>query len=163
MRFTPKTEEEAAAANLLPKGDYDAVVRTAVDKVSKTSGNDMIELELVVYGPSGEQKLIRDYLVATDGGQAKIQRFCRSAGMWDAYQAGELYADGMKDASVRVKVKVEAAKGDFGPKNGIADYLPRKLPVNPQADRELRGVDPAKRTAALASQGPPTPDAECPF
>lgn len=157
------SEEDAAAINLMPKGEYDAVVKVAVEKTSKASGNEMIELDLTVYGPGGEQKTVRDWLVFTDTGHAKIQRFCKSADLWDIYQAGEICADSLRDASVRVKIVVKEGQDGFQASNKVADYLPRKLPVNPQADRELRGVDPSKRTAALAAQGPPTPDAECPF
>lgn len=156
------SEEDAAAINLLPKGEYDAVVKTAVEKVSKASGNDMIELDLTVYGSQGEQKLVRDWLVSTDGGQAKLQRFCKSADLWETYQAGEICADSLRDASVRVKVVIEEGKDGFQAKNKIADYLPRKLPVNPQT--ELRGVSPSQRNAGLAATppGPPNPD-DIPF
>jgi hypothetical protein len=85
MRFTPVSEEQAAG--VWPKGEYDALVTEAVEKTSKSSNNPMIELTVLVYGPEGKEKSIRDWLVSTDGGQAKIQRFCKSAGLWDMYQA----------------------------------------------------------------------------
>lgn len=147
MRFTPVSEEEAATVNVFPKGEYEAVVKNAVEKTSKSSGNPMFEVDLTVYGPDGKERNVRDYLVCTDTGQAKIQRFCKAAGQWDAYQAGELCADTFKDASVRVKLKIDMGDGEFPPKNAVVDYLPKKLPLNPQ----LQGADPAKRDAANAA------------
>lgn len=155
MRFTPVSEEEAATVNVFPKGEYEAVVKSATEKTSKASGNPMFEVDLVVYGPDGKERNVRDWLVCTDTGQAKIQRFCKAAGQWDAYMAGELCADTFKDASVRVKLKIDMGDGEFPPKNAVVDYLPKKLPLNPQ----LPGVDPSKRTAAIAG----TPSEDIPF
>src|SRR5262245_2615995 len=149
MRFTPMSEEEARC---LPKGEYEAVVSKALDKVSKSSGNEMIELDLTVYGPGGKEKLVRDWLVATDGGQAKIQRFCKAAGQWDAYQAGEVSSHTCLDAHVRVKLGIDEGDGEYPPKNVVKDYLPAKLepPKPPPATGNGRkeGVSPQQRAAA---------------
>lgn len=155
MRFTPVSEEEAASANLLPKGDYDAVVKSCAEKTSK-SQNPMFEVDLTVYGPDGKEKNVRDWIVCIDSQQAKLQAFCKSAGQWDAYQNGELCGDTFIDASVRVKLGVEPG-GDFPPKNTVKAYLPKKLPVNPQ--KPLQGVSPSQRAAAIAG----TPADDIPF
>ena len=57
MRFAPVSEE--IAAGCLPKGEYDAVVNSAVEKTSK-AGNPMIELELTVYGQAGAEVKVKD-------------------------------------------------------------------------------------------------------
>jgi hypothetical protein len=164
MRFTPVSEEEAAAVNLLPKGDYDAVVQSAVDKTSKTSGNEMIELTLTVYGDDSKERKVRDWLVSTDGGQAKIQRFCKSAGLWDMYQSGELSADCCGNVNVRVKIGQQPGEGDYPPKNKVVDYLPPKASVRPASS--LQGVPPTQTRAAGTGRSdptaPPTQD-EIPF
>lgn len=150
MRFTPVSEEEAATVNLLPKGDYDAVVKSCIEKTSKKQ-NPMFEVDLIVYGPEGKERTVRDWLVCTDTGQAKLQAFCKSAGQWDAYTNGELCAETFADASVRVKIGVEEGDGEYPPKNSVKSYLPKKLPVNPaKTSGTIPGVDPAKRTAANA-------------
>jgi hypothetical protein len=151
MRFSPVSEEEAATVNLLPRGDYDAVVKACTEKTSKKNGNPMFEVDLVVYGPDGKERKVRDWLVCIDTGQAKLQAFCKSAGQWDAYVAGELCAESFIDTSVRVKLGVEEGEGDFPPKNSVKNYLSRKLPVIPaKSSGTLPGVDPAKRAAANA-------------
>ena len=39
----------------LPEGEYDFVVADANEKISQSSGNDMIELQLLIKGPDGEE------------------------------------------------------------------------------------------------------------
>ena len=48
----------------LPEGIYDFVVADANDKQSQ-NGNDMIELQLVIKGPEGQEHRIYDNLVFT--------------------------------------------------------------------------------------------------
>lgn len=157
MKFQPMTEEDAAAVNLMAKGEYDAVVRAAEEKTSQ-SGNQMFALQLTVYDGDA-QKHVFDYLVFTDGGHAKIQRFCKSADIWETYQSGELTPDGLLQLNVRVKIGIEDGKDGYPPKNKVVDYLPRNLPPKRSAaNDELRGpsvlpgVDPAQRREALAAR-----------
>ena len=160
MRFQPKSEEEAAGC--LPKGEYDAVVASAVEAVSKSSGNDMIALELTVYGQGGRTVTVKDWLLSTDTGQRKLQGFCKSAGLWDIYQAGELTAAGCLNRNVTVSLKIE--DGDYGPQNKVAYYKNSK-PEEPAAPA-MHGVSPQQQRAAGTGRAdptkPPTPD-EIPF
>jgi len=168
MRFTPMSEEDAQGC--FPKGEYDALVTKALDKVSKSSGNEMIELELTVYGPGGKERLVRDWLVNTDGGQAKIQRFCRAVDKWETYLAGELTSATCLDANVCVKLAVEEGDGQYPPKNTVRDYLPSKTVAIPEppgkSNGGMHGVSPQQRTAAGVGRAdpakPPTED-EIPF
>lgn len=163
MRFSPVSEETAAGC--LPKGEYDAVVKNAVEKTSKTN-NPMIEVVLTVYGQGGTEIEVKDWLVGTDGGQRKIQRFCRSADLWQTYEAGELCADSCIGLNVCVKLKVEESD-EYGPRNKVADYMPRKLASSPPMPAsELQGVSPSQRS--LAGTGRPDPtqppkDEDIPF
>jgi hypothetical protein len=166
MRFAPVSEEQAAG--VWPKGEYDALVTEAVEKTSKKD-NPMIELTLTVYGPEGKEKSIRDWLVATDGGQAKIQRFCKSAGIWDLYQAGEISAESCKDANVVVKLGADDGDDEYPPRNNIRDYMPKSLApkgVTQKATGELAGVSPSQRSNAGTGRAdpakPPTTD-DIPF
>lgn len=154
MRFTPVSEEQAQTVNLFPKGIYDAVVKIVLEKTSKTSGNPMFEVELTVYGPEGKERNVRDYIVCTDAGQAKLQRFCKACGQWDAYQSGELCGDTFSDASLRVKLGIDEGTGEYPPKNKVVDYLP----TPPKAAAELEGVSAAQRKA-----GGNLPDGDIPF
>ena len=156
MRFTPTSEEDAAGC--LPKGEYDAVVSTAVETTSK-AGNDMIAIELTVYGQGGRTVNVKDWLLSN--GQRKLQGFCKSAGLWDIYQAGELTAAGCLNRNVTVSLKIE--DGDYGPQNKVAYYKSSK-PEEPAA--AMHGVSPQQQRAAGTGRADPTKpptDAEIPF
>jgi hypothetical protein len=58
----------------LPQGIYDFVVADANDKQSQ-SGNDMIELQLIIKGPDGQESKIYDNLVFTPKAFWKIDAF----------------------------------------------------------------------------------------
>lgn len=156
MKFTPVSEEDAAGC--FPKGEYDALVANATEKTSKSSGNPMIEVDLTVYGPDGHESNVRDWLVGTDRGQYKIQRFCKSADLWETYQAGELCAESCKELHVTVKLGIKEGDGSYPPCNKVLDYMPRKA-VAPAKDlppprKELPGVDPAQRRQAVGAVAP---------
>jgi hypothetical protein len=162
MRFTPVSEEQAAG--VWPKGEYDALVTEAVEKTSKSSNNPMIELTVLVYGPEGKEKSIRDWLVSTDGGQAKIQRFCKSAGLWDMYQAGELSAEACKDVTVKVKLGADEGDDEYPPRNNIRDYMPKGVVVKPVlAESALQGVPASQRVPARADMTKPPTGDDIPF
>lgn len=154
MRFSPVSEQDAAGC--LPKGEYEAVVANATEKTSK-KGNPMIEVDLTVFGPEGKEVNVRDWLVGSDGGQYKIQRFCKSADLWGTYEAGELSADSCKGVPVTVKLGIEEGDGEYPPRNSVKDYMPRKVGnKTPPAATELPGVPPKQRTAAGVGRADPT-------
>lgn len=148
MRFTPTSEEEAAGC--LPKGEYDAVVASAKEAVSQ-KGNDMIALELTVYGQGGATVTVKDWLLSNDTGQKKLQAFCKSAGLWDTYEAGELSAESCVNRNVTLGLKIEDS--DWGPQNRVAYYKSVKM-VEP--DSGLQGVDPKQQRAAGTGRPDPT-------
>jgi hypothetical protein len=121
MRVTPKSEEECKSSELLSPGEYDAEVMTAEEKQSK-SGNDMIAMRLKVYGDNGAEASVFDYLL--DAVAYKVRHFAEAAGMIDAYERGELYAEDLVGKVVRVKLKIEHDKtGNYADKNAVQDYI----------------------------------------
>ena len=160
MRFIPVSEE--VAAGCLPKGEYEAVVKASVEKISKAE-NPMIELTLTVYGSDGQEGEVRDWLVATDGGQGKIQRFCKSADLWGTYQAGELCAESCVGLNVTVKLKVQESD-DYAPRNAVVDYLPRKIKADsPEPSGTIPGVSAEQRAASVGGEKKPLTDDGIPF
>jgi hypothetical protein len=93
MRFTPISKEEAdkqskKSYTLLSEGDYDFVVISATNKISK-SGKDMIELVLGLYdGKENPVARIYDYLL--EDFQWKIRHFCESVGLKKIMRTGYL-------------------------------------------------------------------------
>lgn len=158
MRFAPVSEETAAGC--FPKGEYDASVKSAIEKTSK-AGNPMIEVTLTVYGDGGAETEVRDWLLSTDNGQRKLQAFCKSADLWQTYQAGELSADSCTGINVKVKLGTET-DDTYGPRNVVKGYVPRNAPEKPAGT--LEGVPRSQQKIPTRPDmtKPPT-DADCPF
>lgn len=120
MRFDPRGEEELQRAMLLPEGLYDFTVNKAIEKTSK-SGNLMIELDMTVYLDS-RPMYVRDWLmVGLERQLYKVLHFCRSVGLAEKYQAGELNDHDCVGRSGKLKLGVN--EGDRGPQNSVKDYI----------------------------------------
>ena len=104
---------------LLPAGDYDAVVKRAELKTS-SQGNEMIELILTCYGVGGIRSDVKDYLVFAPGALYRIKQFCESADL--DFGRGELEAEECLGRNVRVSVGISKQTG-YADKNKVADYL----------------------------------------
>jgi len=121
MRFTPKTEDQIKAENLLPDGKYGFVISDAKEKVS-AAGNEMIELTVRVYKDDGGFNLITDYLMEKMA--FKLLHACDVCGLRPAYDAGELIADNFVGKEGFVKIKTQKSKDpQYADKNVIADYI----------------------------------------
>jgi len=122
MRFTPKSEEEITAANLLEGGEYPFEVADAEEGQSK-SGNDMIKLRLKVLGPDERQYGVFDYLVGTEGSAYKVRHFAESVGLLPQYEAGELEAISLIGRTGYCQVGIDDKNKAYPAKNVIRDYL----------------------------------------
>ena len=122
MRFQPKTEEqiraEQDARGPLPRGVYDAEIKLAVDKTSK-AGNDMIEVDLIVYGPNGDEHQQRDWLLEAIA--YKLRHCAQACGLLPDYERGELAAWQLEGKTLKVKLGIDT-KGDR-PRNKVDDYI----------------------------------------
>ena len=132
MKFQPYSREEAEKkrSTLMPEGRYNARIVTAEEKVSN-SGNDMIELEVEVYGPEGKV-IIRDWLLNTDRMAWKLQHFAEACKLEKKYERGELTADDCEGQSCAVEVTVETQKPTAKypnprPQNRITDYMAQEF------------------------------------
>src|SRR5579859_8024183 len=122
MRTTPRSETEAVAAarnELLRAGWYDTEFREAVEKTSLRD-NDMIEVDVAVSDPDGNERLLRDWLVDTPRGAAKLRHACEAAGVIERYEAGEIVASDFLGKRCRVRVVVDKKRG-YPDRNMIED------------------------------------------
>lgn len=143
MNFESKSERQIVEESLFEKGEYDATVIKAEDKVSK-KGNDMIALGLKVYHDDGRTTLVNDWLLPSM--PMKLLKFCQSAGLQDRYDKGDLRAADCMDRDVRVILKVqEDESGQFPPQNSVANYKPRgdEAPQEKPPISETAVFDPA--------------------
>lgn len=121
--FTPKTEEELNANNLLTPGIANFEVVQAMQKVSK-SGNSMIEMKLRIWDRNGKEKIIHDYLVDIPSMSYKIKHFCDSTEMSDKYEQGCFSDVDCIGKTGKLKIIISKDKtGGYPDKNSVADYL----------------------------------------
>jgi len=155
MRFTPISKEEAdkqskKSYTLLSEGDYDFVVISATNKISK-SGKDMIELVLGLYdGKENPVARIYDYLL--EDFQWKIRHFCESVGLAKNYENGILDINYLVDLTGKAHIKIEKDKnGIYRDRNAVSDYIGVKQDV-------------AIRTVSTTDESiPPFSDNDLPF
>lgn len=133
MRFTPKTENEIAAENLLAPGIYGFEIIEAKDEVSR-AGNEMIKLTVHVFD-DGQPVTIFDYLMEKVA--YKLRHAAEACGLLSDYEHGLLNAADFEGRTGRCKVVIQKDKsGQYPDKNGIADYLKAdatSAPARPKA------------------------------
>ena len=139
MEISSKSEEELQKENVLPEGEYDALVVFAEEKTSK-SGKDMIALQFEVVDPdqpSSPPKIVRDY-VSEYWMAYKLRHLFCACGLEEVYESGSVSAALLVGCNVRIALKhgmPEAGSG-YGISMKVRDYHP-VLP----ATREPNGGD----------------------
>jgi len=133
IKIQPKTaaelnkidEKSQSSFKPWPNGTYDFEVFSASEKVSKASGNGMIELRLDVYNDQGSRRVIFDYLVpGTDFGDAKIAHAYEAIGMKKQYESGELSANDFEGKRGKVSLRTQKGTKDYPePKNVVSSYV----------------------------------------
>ena len=106
----------------VPEGIYDFTVADANEKMSHSSGNDMIELQLIVKGPDGEEVKIFDNLVFSPKAFWKIDMFRVCTG--DKLVAGQSVEFNAEDCLDRTgKCCVITDKFEGRERNKVKEYL----------------------------------------
>lgn len=121
MKISPISEAAATAPGLFKRGPGDFEVMTAEEKVSK-SGNPMIELLNKVYDAEGKSRLIKDWLVESEGMAYKTRHYAVSTGQLAQYEKGELRAADQPGKTGRCQIGIEKQEG-YPDRNNIKDYL----------------------------------------
>lgn len=133
MKFAPKTQEQIADEKLLPEGIYPFEVLQADDAVS-SKGNEMIKLKLSVSDENGRDWTLYDYLL--EQMPEKILMFAEVTGNAERYAAGQLDAEDCDGKTGYLLLGKQAAKGGYGPKNTVKNYVPEP----PEAKQVARPV-----------------------
>jgi Protein of unknown function (DUF669) len=132
----------------LPEGIYDFVVADANDKQSQ-SGNEMIELQLIIKGPDGQESRIYDNLVFTPKAFWKIDTFRLCTG--DKLVKGQSVEFDATDCLDRTgKCSVIIDKYEGRERNKVDEYL------DPAAVDNSQTPQPTANTRKRAS--PPADD-----
>jgi hypothetical protein len=126
MQFKPKTEEEIAAEQIMPVGEYDFEIAEASAKRS-AAGNDMIVAKLKVYDGKGGYRLVTDYLMEKMA--YKLRHFCEATGLLDRYENGDLEPHHCENRTGRVIIQIDPERKSedgtktFSSKNSVKDYV----------------------------------------
>lgn len=123
MQFKPKTEKEIAEEGMVPPGEYDFEVVEAVEKLSKNN-NEMIELKLWVFDQNGKRRTTMDWLLESMA--HKLRHATEACGLLSDYETGSLTADDFVGKTGRLKIEMQAAKGNFAARSSVVDYLVAK-------------------------------------
>lgn len=126
MKHTPVTEEQIAAAGLLPEGVYDFTIASAEEKVS-SGGNDMFALRLTVFDTQGEDRIIFDWVLPSF--PKKYKHLHDALGLLDLYQSGETKSDNLVGKSGKLILGIGKPYTDNNGlervNNSVVDYVKR--------------------------------------
>jgi len=127
FEFDP-TEAKDKTFICLPAGEYESEIMTAENKVSKSSGNPMIELQLNCHDTGGKIVRVFDYIVNPQS-LWKLKSICRCCGM--DFDDGIIDEQLLVGKRMTVKLKVRAATDQFSEKNEVVAYLEGISPTTP--------------------------------
>jgi hypothetical protein len=102
-------------------GWHEGRIAEAIEKPSKRSGKDMIELTIIVTDADGNERTFLDWLTDSPLGAIKLRHACEAVGALSRFEAGEIGQADFPGHDVRVKLGVEKKRG-YPDRNVIEDY-----------------------------------------
>jgi hypothetical protein len=119
--------QKASRKGTWKPGWYPSYIVDAREKVSN-AGNDCFELTHLVRNAAGDERSIRDWLVATNRGLLKLKHAIEAVGASGKYNAGEEITEGdFADNNVEVRLGIEKKRSFDRPI--IEDYRAAASPV----------------------------------
>lgn len=109
------------ATNLIPDGEYDAIVTIADEQESK-AGNAMLKLSVKVWH-GGRESIVFDYIVVP-ATVWKLKQLLSALGMSERFEAGSVVPKDLVGKTIRVFVKTREDKtGKYSDQNVITKYM----------------------------------------
>lgn len=127
MKYDPR-----AATLCLPEGDYDASILKVEEKESN-SGNMMEVVTFEVYTDTGSVKLKEYFVEGQSFAAFKYKRMAQALGKEEEFKAGTFQAASCKGDSLTVTLAIK--EDDFGEKNVIKAFSPKRLGAKPAASK----------------------------
>lgn len=129
--FDANAPTEGATSNdytPFPAGTYTLIIDECQETQSK-AGNDMLRVAMTVSGGEHDGRKVWDYIVPDAAAflVQKLKNLSLSAGLVTLTSADQL-----EGCTVRAKIKVEPAKGDYDASNKVQDYIPRPAGMEAQ-------------------------------
>lgn len=147
MEWKPKTEEEVQMADLLEPGYYAAEVLEVEERDDK-KGRPFWMLKLAVYGDDRQAHVWDN--ISPAWMEFKFRHFFVSAGLEALYDKGMLAVSDLSELLYKklfVEIGIQPAKGEYGPKNIVKDYVDRAI----AAAANQASVDHAAKAAEVSS------------
>lgn len=129
--FVPKTDMELNAIKnqgLLAEGVYDFRVKEVVCRRSKAD-NEMLEVRLGVLDKNGNERVLTDWLTATDKMIFKLKHFCEAIGFDAAYAQGKIDPVSCLNKAGKLTIGIqkgnakEDGNGYYPDRNNVRDYV----------------------------------------
>jgi hypothetical protein len=121
-------DHEPTDFELVPKGDYEAIIVDSKKKATKTGG-EMLVLEFVIIeGPYKNRKLwerlnlVNSSTVAVEIAQGTLSSICRAVGVMTPQDSSELHSK-----PLTIKVGIRPAQGGYDEQNEIKGYKVRPV------------------------------------
>ena len=96
-----------ADTSLWPEAWYDAAIVNAKDGIGKTSGNAYLVATFECYGPMGNIRIDRYFVLENKGGKTGLKKLCMAIGLLERFQQGEINPEELIGKSLKVLVKVQ--------------------------------------------------------
>ena len=160
VRFVPVNEE------ILPKARYEGEIINANCNGTSNSGNPQIILTIMVSGKKDDGttvcNTIYDYFPLIPKMLYKIRAVCRITGLFEKYQAGELFDEDFIGKKLLVDVEEEIYKGKE--QNKIAGYALISEGISPLTAKDGANIMlvPNKNPSQQTMEPPPA-DSDIPF
>ncbi len=138
MKFDPK-----CTANTIREGEVVWQVIKAADHISKPSeknpnGKESIKIMMKIWDNLGNEGFSTCYI----GEPWKLKQFCRSCGMLDKFESGEIIALDCEGKSGNGITKIEIdVKGVYEDKNVIVKFLEKEEKSTPKAEAKKPEFD----------------------
>ena len=153
LGYTPKSEEELQEAQLGSAGSFPFTILTATVQASKKHPDrDLLALKVNVHHDDGRDYHVYDYVMPW-AMEHRFRHFFVAVGMEAQYTAGTATQDipSLVGKTGWCELGIQKAKGTYGPKNIIVDYLKSAQP-------EARPTAEPPKPAKPAKPQPPKPD-----
>jgi hypothetical protein len=119
-------EQILAQHKTLEPGEYDFQVSAANFKISKTNGNEMIELVLKVWDKNGMEHTLYDYLLFSEKMAFKLKHFWESVGKPENYTFGGCDVNDMDNLCGKLKTILQKSQDNSRMNARVADYVSMK-------------------------------------
>lgn len=133
------------ATAIIPPGEYDVIINSAEDEISKTSGKDMIKLELNIITPPYDKRKLWYYIVDDQYADQKFYDIFSSAGK---NVPPKMHTGVFRGLRCRVKTKNRLYNGET---QAEVNYW---IKFNGDAAPAPAGVDPAMGPSTNADDIP---------